>query len=132
MTAQLATTALVPIDPATPLGILVAAVLALLTLAMSVAAYRVVRGPDLPDRVVGLDLLGLFVAAAVCVLAISTGRRSLLVVPIFLGLILFLGTAAFAFYLEIRTRGVETLSVYEADDDAEDDPNPDPRRGVRP
>lgn len=64
--------------------------------------WRLVVGPTLPDRVVALDLIGFLVVGVLCVFAIVTQRESLLAVGLVAALILFLGTAAFAVYVERR------------------------------
>ncbi|MCL4209102.1 MAG: hypothetical protein HRU76_15270 [Phycisphaeraceae bacterium] len=64
--------------------------------------WRVVAGPTLADRVVALDLVGFLAVGVLCVFSIVTGNFSLLAVALVAALILFLGTAAFAIYLERR------------------------------
>jgi multicomponent Na+:H+ antiporter subunit F len=64
--------------------------------------WRLVRGPSLADRVVALDLIGYLVIGVMVVLSIVTQRESFLFVPVVAAIILFLGTAAFAIYLERR------------------------------
>lgn len=76
----------------------------LLCLAMFVSVYRVVKGPTLPDRVIALDLLGTFLVGSVCILVILTHQPEVLMVGVLMGIILFLGTAAFAKYLERRAK----------------------------
>ncbi|MEM9083626.1 MAG: monovalent cation/H+ antiporter complex subunit F [Planctomycetota bacterium] len=68
--------------------------------AMAISAYRLVKGPQLPDRVVSLDLLANFIVGAIGVYAILSGRAEIVSVAIVMALILFVGTAAFALYLE--------------------------------
>ena len=79
-------------------------VLGMLALAMIGCLIRLLLGPTLPDRVVALDLLGMFAVAVIAIFAILIGRPVLLSVCLIMGLILFLGTAAFALYLERRAR----------------------------
>ena len=79
-------------------------VLAMLSTALVLAFVRLVRGPTLPDRVVALDLLSALIVGFISVSAIETGQRILLEVAIVLALIAFLGTVAFARYLERRAR----------------------------
>ncbi|MGP1272035.1 MAG: monovalent cation/H+ antiporter complex subunit F [Phycisphaerales bacterium] len=71
-------------------------------LALLASLWRAVVGPTLPDRVVALDLIGFLVLGALCVFSIVTQRPSLLFVALIAALILFLGTAAFAIYLDRR------------------------------
>lgn len=63
---------------------------------------RLIKGPSLPDRVVALDLIGFLVVGLVCLVSIATETPSLLAVALVAALILFLGTAAFAIYLQRR------------------------------
>ena len=67
--------------------------------------YRLVRGPTVADRVVALDVLGFLTLCLLGVLAITTRRAELLSVALVAGLILFLGTAGFAVYLERKGEG---------------------------
>lgn len=73
-------------------------------LAMVLAFVRLARGPSLPDRVVALDLIGVASAGFITVYAISTNQRVFIDVAIVLALITFLGTVAFAQYVERRAR----------------------------
>lgn len=69
-------------------------------LAILLAVVRLIRGPSLPDRVVALDLISILVAGATAVYAVRTGEAVFLDVAIVLALIAFLGTVAFASYIE--------------------------------
>ena len=73
-------------------------------LALSVAAVfvRLVRGPSLPDRVVAIDLMNTLGIGIVATYAIATGQPAFLDVAIAMALISFLGTVAFAYYIERR------------------------------
>lgn len=74
----------------------------LLTIAISLAFLRLVRGPTLPDRVVALDLITTLVIGIIAIYAIATNEPVLLDLAIVLALISFLGTVAFAHYIERR------------------------------
>jgi multicomponent Na+:H+ antiporter subunit F len=74
----------------------------LLALALLASLVRALKGPTLPDRVVALDLIGFLVIALLALSAIVTQRHELLIVALVAGLILFLGTAALAIYIERR------------------------------
>lgn len=63
---------------------------------------RLVRGPGLSDRVVALDILSLIGICVTGVYAIATEQSLFLDVALVLALISFLGTVAFAFYIERR------------------------------
>lgn len=71
---------------------------------MTLAFIRLVRGPTLPDRVVALDLFAVLSTAFLTVYAIDTDQQVFLDVAIVLALIAFLGTVAFALYIERRAR----------------------------
>ncbi|MEM7622256.1 MAG: cation:proton antiporter [Planctomycetota bacterium] len=75
----------------------------ILGIAIANVTWRVIRGPSLPDRVVALDLMGVLCVAMLCVFAIAIDRPAILSVAMVAGLILFLGTAAFAVYVERRS-----------------------------
>ncbi|MEQ8770010.1 MAG: monovalent cation/H+ antiporter complex subunit F [Phycisphaerales bacterium] len=75
---------------------------AVLGLGILASFWRLVRGPSLADRVVALDLIGYLAIGVIVVLSIVTQRDSFLFVPVVGAMILFLGTAAFAIYLERR------------------------------
>jgi multicomponent Na+:H+ antiporter subunit F len=78
-------------------------VLPLLSLSVLMVFVRLVIGPTLVDRVVALDLLTTIGISVVAAHAVATGQDVFLDVAILLALIAFLGTVAFANYVE---RGV--------------------------
>lgn len=75
-------------------------ILPLLMVSFLIGCIRMVLGPTLPDRVVVLELLGSVTAGIICVYAIARGQAMFLDVAIVLALISFLGTIAFAYYVE--------------------------------
>ncbi len=78
--------------------------LGLFGLAALLAGARLLRGPSLPDRVVAVDLLSA-VAVAVCALAaVVHDQPAYLDVSLGIALISFVGTVAFARYVEGRGR----------------------------
>ena len=74
----------------------------LLTLgvALLVAFIRLVKGPTLPDRIVAMDLFGVLVVGLIVVLAGWSGVRATLDAAIVIALVGFLGTVAYATYVE--------------------------------
>jgi multicomponent Na+:H+ antiporter subunit F len=72
----------------------------ILTSSMALVVYRLIRGPKNADRIIGLDLMSVLVVALVALLAIFTGESVFLDVAIAYALVAFLGTVAFARYLE--------------------------------
>lgn len=82
---------------------------ALLTLnifaiAMLLAMVRLLRGPSLADRVVALDLVAALAVGVIAVYAILTEQPMLLRAGIVVALVIFVGTVAFAMYLEKRAK----------------------------
>ncbi len=74
----------------------------MLTLAVVLAFFRLLRGPSLPDRVVAFDLMSTLAVGITVLYSIYTREMVYLDVAIVLALISFLGTVAFARYLEQR------------------------------
>jgi multicomponent Na+:H+ antiporter subunit F len=71
-----------------------------LAVALVVTFIRLVKGPTLPDRIVAMDLFGVLVVGLIVVLAGSSGVRATLDAAIVIALIGFLGTIAYATYVE--------------------------------
>jgi len=74
--------------------------LATLGVALIVSFMRLVKGPTLPDRVVAMDLIGVLVVGLIVVLAGRSGVRATLDAAIVIALVGFLGTIAYATYVE--------------------------------
>ena len=74
--------------------------LATLAVALLVAFIRLVKGPTLPDRIVAMDLFGVLVVGLIVVLAGSSGVRATLDAAVVIALVGFLGTVAYATYVE--------------------------------
>ncbi len=75
-------------------------VLATLGIALLLAVVRLVKGPTLPDRIVAMDLVGVLVIGLIVVLAGSSGERAMLDAAIVIALIGFVGTVAYATYVQ--------------------------------
>jgi multicomponent Na+:H+ antiporter subunit F len=74
--------------------------LCMMGVAILLAAVRLIRGPSLPDRIIALDLISILVAGTIAIYAIASGQAVFLDVATILALIGFLGTVAFARYIE--------------------------------
>ena len=72
----------------------------LLVLAIALATIRLVRGPGLANRVVALDVIAVLGAALTALFAIHFDLRVFLDVTIILALVSFVGTVAFAYYIQ--------------------------------
>lgn len=91
-------------DPQTFLEYTLFGVTALLAASFLLVIYRIIRGPNLPDRAVALDVLTSLVVGILVVDAVKTGQSTFLPVGLVLALLAFLGTVAFSYYLERRVR----------------------------
>ena len=81
--------------------------LALLALALVLTAVRIIRGPTLPDRVLGLDLLTSIATGVIAVIGIDTGFTLYVDIAIALGLVGFLATVALARFIKAQARAPE-------------------------
>jgi multicomponent Na+:H+ antiporter subunit F len=86
--------------PIVELAVVIA--MTLTVFAMFLAFARLVMGPSLPDRVVALDLIGILAVGLIAVYDIYTEQPVLLDAATVLALVAFLGTIAFASYVERR------------------------------
>lgn len=77
-------------------------VLPMLVIGVVLAFIRLLRGPDLPDRVIALDILSIFGIGIIVAFAIATDQPVFIDVASVLALVSFLGTVAFAAYVERR------------------------------
>lgn len=77
--------------------------LTLFTLTIMVAFFRVLRGPSMPDRVVGLDMIGVNLLSMIAIISIVLKTKAFLEVILILGILSFIGTIAFSKYLERGT-----------------------------
>jgi len=84
----------------TLLGGAVTLALAMAGLALFLAFARLIRGPSLPDRVVALDLIGVIAVGIIAAYDILTEQPVLLDAATVVALVAFLGTVAFARYVE--------------------------------
>ena len=64
--------------------------------------YRILRGPTPADRVVAIDILGIFIVGFCALLSYATGRDWYIDIGISWALLSFIGTIALAKYLEGR------------------------------
>jgi len=74
--------------------------LALLGAAAVLTLVRLARGPSVADRVVALELLGTIAIGMIAAAAGVSGASALLDVALIVALVAFLGTVAFARYIE--------------------------------
>ncbi len=86
---------------ATGLGVSAAGTaIVLLSIAFVLALIRLIRGPALPDRVVALDLMSTIAVGVIGAYSVTTSESSTLDAALIVALVSFLGTVAFASFLE--------------------------------
>lgn len=61
--------------------------------------YRIIRGPTIPDRMVGVDIFGILVVGICAIISIITGKSFILDIGIAWVILSFIGTLALAKYL---------------------------------
>jgi len=61
--------------------------------------YRIIRGPTIPDRMVGIDIFGILVVGICAILTIITERSFILDIGIAWIIVSFIGTVTLAKYL---------------------------------
>jgi multicomponent Na+:H+ antiporter subunit F len=72
----------------------------LLSVAFVLSLIRLIRGPALPDRVVALDLMSTIAVGVIGAYSVTTNESSILDAALIVALVSFLGTVAFASFLE--------------------------------
>ena len=74
--------------------------IAMVTLAALLNVYRLIKGPDAPDRVLALDTLYINAIALIILLGITLGTRMYLESALLIAVMGFVGTVALAKYLK--------------------------------
>jgi multicomponent Na+:H+ antiporter subunit F len=74
--------------------------LALFMVAIFLILYRVIVGPSMPDRAIGLDTIGVNFISAMAILSIILSTTAFLEAILILGILSFIGTIAFSKYIE--------------------------------
>jgi multicomponent Na+:H+ antiporter subunit F len=62
--------------------------------------YRVIKGPSVADRVIALDAIGVNLVAITALISIVLDSYAFLEIILLIGILAFIGTVAFAKYLE--------------------------------
>lgn len=65
----------------------------------AVCLYRIIAGPTIPDRMVGIDIFGILVVGICAIIAIETGKSFILDIGIAWIILSFIGTLTLAKYL---------------------------------
>jgi multicomponent Na+:H+ antiporter subunit F len=77
--------------------------LSIITFSILLVLIRIAKGPSLPDRVVALDLITTTSVAFLAIYSIITYTTFFLDVGLIIGLVTFLGTVGFAYFLQRRS-----------------------------
>lgn len=77
---------------------------AFLSASILLTLFRLFRGPSLPDRVIAVDLLGIIAVSFMALYCLLAGQAVYLDAAVALALIAFLGTVAFARFVEQDAR----------------------------
>ena len=65
----------------------------------AICLYRIIRGPTIPDRMVGVDIFGILVVGICAIIAIQTERSFILDIGVAWIILSFIGTLTLAKYL---------------------------------
>jgi len=65
----------------------------------AVCLFRIIRGPTIPDRMVGIDIFGILVVGICAIIAIQTEKSFILDIGIAWVILSFIGTLTMAKYL---------------------------------
>jgi multicomponent Na+:H+ antiporter subunit F len=65
----------------------------------AVCMYRIIRGPTIPDRMVGVDIFGILVVGICAIISIQTEKSFILDIGIAWIILSFIGTLTLAKYL---------------------------------
>ena len=74
--------------------------LTMLAVAAGLTFIRLAKGPTLPDRVIAIDLIGVVLVCVLVLMAGVTAQHAFLDVAMVIALISFVGTVAYARYIE--------------------------------
>ncbi|WP_203334401.1 Na(+)/H(+) antiporter subunit F1 [Planococcus beigongshangi] len=74
--------------------------LAIVSLAFAGLLFRLIKGPTVADRVVALDAIGISLVSIVALLSLISETEFFLEIILLLSILSFIGTAAFAKFIE--------------------------------
>lgn len=61
--------------------------------------FRIIRGPSIADRMVGIDIFGILVVGICALMVLKTGRKFIIDIAITWAILSFIGTITLAKYL---------------------------------
>ena len=88
----------------------------ILSLTFLLIVYRIIKGPTLPDRIVGLDLLVVVAIGLIATVGVGSTYTLYIDISLALGLVGFLATVAFARFILNRGQGKDFIIMQEIKD----------------
>ncbi len=70
------------------------------TFSILVTIYRLAKGPTAPERVQALDALGIYLIAGIAIFSVMLRSTAFFEVILLIGILSFIGTIAFARFIE--------------------------------
>ena len=81
--------------------LVIGALMLVTSLSLGAAAWRLLRGPSIPDRATAFDLIVNHIVALVAMFVVISGQLVLIDVVIVVSVLGFLGTVALARFIEV-------------------------------
>lgn len=78
--------------------------LIMMAVSLFIVLIRMIIGPSLEDRIIGMDLMVTIGIGIIAVYSIVSSQNIFLDIAVIMALIGFLGTSAFAYYMERKSR----------------------------
>ncbi|KZK81654.1 Na(+)/H(+) antiporter subunit F [Pseudovibrio sp. W64] len=88
----------------------------ILGLTFLLIVYRIIKGPTLPDRIVGLDLLVVVAIGLIATVGVGSSYTLYIDISLALGLVGFLATVAFARFILNRGQAKDFIIMQEIKD----------------
>ncbi|MFS8180751.1 cation:proton antiporter [Pseudovibrio denitrificans] len=88
----------------------------ILGLTFLLIVYRIIKGPTLPDRIVGLDLLVVVAIGLIATVGVGSTYTLYIDISLALGLVGFLATVAFARFILNRGQAKDFIIMQEIKD----------------
>ncbi|SDQ88237.1 cation:proton antiporter [Pseudovibrio sp. Tun.PSC04-5.I4] len=85
----------------------------ILGLTFLLIVYRIIKGPTLPDRIVGLDLLVVVAIGLIATVGVGSSYTLYIDISLALGLVGFLATVAFARFLLNKGQAKDAIMMHE-------------------
>ncbi|RSK28584.1 Na(+)/H(+) antiporter subunit F1 [Bacillus sp. HMF5848] len=82
------------------LDILLNISLVIMSISTLLALYRVVKGPSIPDRMIALDTIGVYLMGLTAITSLKLNTDAFLEVIMLIGALAFIGTVALSKFIE--------------------------------